>query len=496
MMKSVVIYGPPGCGKSTEILRRMQEAIKSGVPQDRIGLVSFTRAAAHELARRAGVRPGRNISTIHSYAFRLTNTIREQVVNREKLREFSRESKIETTGAGVYDQEVLGPGDYYLAMYGYMRSLLWDDPKRAFYEGGREGSLAEFKYFIQAYEQWKAANGYVDFSDMLTNALREDPRDLGLDVLFLDEAQDFSLAQWKLIHHWVPHVREVVLALDDDQTLYKFNGAYPDGGAKFEERYGSERVVLRQSYRVPSSVHALATSLISHVSNRVEKEYLPREEVGRVRRFSDLVHVPDPDPEQETLILFRNHSMRAAIESWLMDRGVPYMTDNGRPGPLQGGHAAAVRAWLRAQSAYQATGNPMVEPRSWSAMRRHALAVHLRHFKAEEIEPIIGKPWQNVFGFPQDVRIYLRTLEAKYGTAFPQTKIHLSTIHGAKGREADRVILLDGMSGRTAESMTRDPDTEIRTFYVGVTRTRKELDIVTADNPISAIYMRAQEQEP
>lgn len=487
MTISTVIYGPPGCGKSTEIIRRMDQAVARGVPIDRIGLVSFTRAAAQELAKRAGIRPGRNISTIHSYAFRLAGMVKEQVVDRLKLREFSRMSKIETTGAGVYDQESLGPGDYYLAMYSYMRSVMLTDTREAFYAGGREGSLVEFQYFIKMYQQWKEANGYMDFADMLDAALRADPRDVGIDLLFLDEAQDFSLMQWNLIHHWMPHIGEVVLALDDDQTLYKFNGAYPDGGTKFEERYGSERIVLTQSHRIPGAVHRLAETLIGHVADRVEKVYLPRKEEGQVRMYGGLAMLPPVDPEEETLILFRNHSMREEIEEWLMAGGVPYVTDNGRPGPLQGRQATAVRAWTGAQRALKATGNLMIEPRQWVHMRQCAMPMYQRHFKAEEVESIIDKPWWNVFYLAPDIRSYLRAVEKALGSISLGTKVHLSTIHGAKGREADRVILLNGMSDRTAEAYTQDPDTEIRTFYVGVTRTKEKLDIVAGNNPLSLI---------
>lgn len=487
-MKATVIYGPPGTGKSTEIMRRVQAAKDAGAPDAKIGLVSFTRAAAQELARRAGVKAGRNISTIHSYAFRLAGISRDQVIDRADLADFSRVSKIETTGAGVYDEESLGPGDQYLTMYGFQRSRMIESTKRGFYEGGREGSLVEYQHFVKVYEQYKAAHGLVDFADMLDRAMLTDPRELGLDILFLDEAQDFSVAQWELVHHWMPHVREVVVAMDDDQTLYKWNGADPDGGVKFERRYGAERVVLQQSYRIPARVHRLAQWLIENVQDRVSKQYLPRDEEGVVQRFSTLAMVPKPDPAQETLVLFRNHSMRTEIEDWLQDMSVPYITDNGKPGPLQGYYARCIQAWDRAKSAYKATGNPMVEPRDWVVMTRCAMSVHRRAFQNERIEELLGHDWWNVFAIPADLGVYLRRIYREYGKIRPDTRVHLSTIHGSKGREADRVILLDGMSQRTAEGYSHDPDTEIRTFYVGITRTRQRLDIVTADNPMGLLH--------
>lgn len=54
--------------------------------------------------------------------------------------------------------------------------------------------------------------------------------------------------------------------------------------------------------------------------------------------------------------------------------------------------------------------------------------------------------------------------------------IKLSTIHGAKGAEADNVILLTDVSPATYEQL--DNDSEHRVWYVAVTRARKKLWIV------------------
>lgn len=56
--------------------------------------------------------------------------------------------------------------------------------------------------------------------------------------------------------------------------------------------------------------------------------------------------------------------------------------------------------------------------------------------------------------------------------------VKLSTIHGAKGMEAERVILYTGMTERVFDGMARNPDAEHRVFYVGVTRAKHTLDVV------------------
>ncbi len=76
---------------------------------------------------------------------------------------------------------------------------------------------------------------------------------------------------------WIPY--DTLLAIkeksqdsyisgDDDQAIYKWNGAHVNTFINLE----GERTVLDQSQRVPQKPFALANRLIKRVTNRVEKE--------------------------------------------------------------------------------------------------------------------------------------------------------------------------------------------------------------------------------
>ena len=60
--------------------------------------------------------------------------------------------------------------------------------------------------------------------------------------------------------------------------------------------------------------------------------------------------------------------------------------------------------------------------------------------------------------------------------------VKLSTIHGAKGGEADHVMLLTDLSSRFAAEYAANADSIHRMFYVGVTRAKKSLHIVLPKN--------------
>ena len=61
-------------------------------------------------------------------------------------------------------------------------------------------------------------------------------------------------------------------------------------------------------------------------------------------------------------------------------------------------------------------------------------------------------------------------------------RITVSTIHGSKGGEADNVVLFTDLSTAADEAMQINPDDMHRVFYVGVTRTRKNLYVVEPED--------------
>jgi DNA helicase-2/ATP-dependent DNA helicase PcrA len=67
-------------------------------------------------------------------------------------------------------------------------------------------------------------------------------------------------------------------------------------------------------------------------------------------------------------------------------------------------------------------------------------------------------------------------------------KVRLTTYHGSKGLEADRVILVTDCSKPAVDYADRNPDYERRLAYVGVTRAKEEVHI---SQPQTNDHMRA-----
>ena len=467
MRQAFAIFGPPGTGKSHEILSRVRTRLESGTDPKSICLLSFTRAAAQELADRAGLK-GAQISTIHALAFKVLGLSRSQVMGNEDLREISRLTGCKMTLKSVDVGADLGEGDFYHAMYNLARSLQKDP-----YEGydntlsDSRCNAARYLRFIASYDKYKTANGLIDFGDMLERAaLKPSPF---YEYVFIDEAQDLSPAQWNLIEAWLPMWSEVHIAGDDDQSIYKWGGADPHGMAFFVSKYKANIKILRNSHRIPRTVHAVADRLVQQISCRMPKEYEPRQQEGAVFHVPLGFALTQLQHGRDTLVVYRNHAMRHDICKYLNMKHIPYVVDGGAS-PLTSALGKAAAIWNRCVRG----GGHDLSSMQLAIIKKVANPFLLQRIKEKRL-PHHHK-WGEVFLYDREITPYLLHVEQKHGLNVVPT-IHLSTIHGSKGREADEVIVIDAVSKRTYDTMYKDKDSEIRTFYVAVTRARQRLYI-------------------
>ena len=74
---------------------------------------------------------------------------------------------------------------------------------------------------------------------------------------------------------------------------------------------------------------------------------------------------------------------------------------------------------------------------------------------------------------------YLRKMRSNGEKLNEAPRITLSTIHGAKGGEAQNVVLLTDLSENTMKAYEKNADDENRLFYVGATRTKEHLHVIS-----------------
>lgn len=371
-------------------------------------------------------------------------------------------------GKSPMGQETVEIGDEYLELHYYARAR-----KITVAEAHRQLrsmlDLGIAEMVSGAYTNWKTSYGWRDFDDLLIN-FAANPETWGMRYLFVDEAQDLSPIQWDAVA--AMDVECIWVAGDDDQSIYEWSGADPNGMRAYHLPDESNVRVLEQSWRIPRAVHELAERVIGRVGKRWAKKYSPRDADGQIARYGDVEFVPAPSQNESTLVLYRNHQFRGPVEDWLMDHAVPFKVTGSYWGPFEGKWAMA----LRAAQGLRRGGE--CSPGQMRSLEKVSPDLGAR-VKAGDLSWLRYDPF-DFLRIPEPIATYLRQLD-RAGTLNVTPKVTISTVHAAKGAEADRVVLLTGQGERTFEDSYGDA--EHRVFYVGVTRARERLDLVEGDNP-------------
>ena len=83
----------------------------------------------------------------------------------------------------------------------------------------------EVQYIYKQYEHFKKQNNLIDFEDMLHKALHPDIIFDYYKLLIVDECQDLSKLEWKVIAKLSKNSEDLYLAGDDDQAIFGWKGS-------------------------------------------------------------------------------------------------------------------------------------------------------------------------------------------------------------------------------------------------------------------------------
>lgn len=500
-----VVLGPPGCGKTTDLLSKVETCLEDGINPDRIGFVSFTRKAVTEATTRACEKFNLThndfpyFKTIHSLCFSLVEAKRPDIVGREHMTELGK--ILGYKFGGTFDESETGmptgtdKGDQLLFIDNFARVTM-RTLKEAWAKANADLSWHEQERMSIAYKTFKDNHGLVDFTDLLTVACEKDIT-VDLDVVFIDEAQDLSRLQWRVLQSVFRNVPQVYIAGDDDQSIYKWSGADVDTFLSLP----GKKELLSQSYRVPRRIHRMSANIITSVKNRYEKPYNPKDEEGSIDKCQHLDYIKWSD-EGTVLLLARNVYLLKRYEGMLRKRGMPYVMRGGY-NSVKTGHVEAILAWEALRKGEAITGRSAKRMYEYIRTGRNLkrggkttiLQLHDKDLVAKEqlIENhhlvSVDEIWHDALdAIELDQReFYLAILRQKRKLTAPPL-ISINTIHGVKGGEADHVIVLADMSWKTYQEYQKAPDQEHRIAYVAVTRAKKRLTIIQPSSQLAYPY--------
>lgn len=505
-----LIVGPPGCGKTSYAIRTIGGALRAGVPAHRIGYVAFTRAAMREARQRLVRHYGAALDdlpfvrTIHSLAFRLLGWTPARLMDGAAWDRFGRPYGYVFTRIAdvVAADEPFCPPDRtpadqlrFVLHHGRCRRFTLEEliDRRPMPEVRPDA----IRLFARRLEAFKAESDLHDFDDLLSCALTGGATP-DVDLVVVDEAQDLSPVQIALVDRWFGACPERLIVGDDDQAVYGFNGADPDWLLDLSRRHPTE--VLTQSHRVPRAAHALAERIIAGNARRVAKTYRPTAEQGEVATLSLDDAMDRVDGRAPTFVLARNRQYLYRCAKALRGARVPFVVEGGgapsvladpfvRPAVAAAARLARAGAEEPVDAADLQTLLRFV-PVDDDLLRRGVKAevdrargrVRPAELGLERLAEAAARsgPVSVLMKIAADERAYLADLLGGRD-ALPEPQVVLTTIHGAKGREADVVVVLPDMTRRTWDRYGANAagrEAENRIFYVAVTRTKRTLILV------------------
>lgn len=164
--------------------------------------------------------------------------------------------------------------------------------------------------------------------------------------LLVDEYQDTSVAQFRLVSLLTGPEKNICVVGDDDQSIYRFRGATIENILNFERIFpGTKTIRLEQNYRSTSNILNAANCVIQHNTERKGKTLWTRNDEGdKVQVYTaeneqdEAMHIADVIGEHlkegghlaDHAVLYRMNAQSAPIESYFTRAGIPHKIVGGQ----------------------------------------------------------------------------------------------------------------------------------------------------------------------
>ncbi len=278
----MMVLAGPGSGKTAVVTGRTCRLIEEGISPSSILVVTFTRAAAAEMKERFLRQRGEastavTFGTFHGVFFgilRHTYSISGGTVIGEQQKLSLLKELLQQLYPGA-EQEADLPSQVGREISQIKGSGLSPDN---YYSGVLPQEV--FRKVYASYEKWKQENRRMDFDDIIVRCWRllSGRPELcrawqnKFRYLLVDEFQDISPMQYKIVKLLAQPRNNLFIVGDDDQSIYRFRGANPELMLRFPKEFpGCQTVTLDRNYRSTPEILETAGKLIAVNRKRFPK---------------------------------------------------------------------------------------------------------------------------------------------------------------------------------------------------------------------------------
>ena len=460
------------------LIEEVSKELETRRPEE-LAFVTFTRKGAEEGLRRVCSKLMFEpedlpyFRTLHSLTFHALNLKGTQMFGRLDQRKFNKEFGYNVNRCEVDTGKVAATTDsLYLDFYDMERSGALTSKQLA--EADIE--KAYYNQIVRDYEAYKAREEKVDFFDCLIKYV-ENGEALPVKVAMIDEAQDITALQWKVIDKAFRKAEKIIIAGDDKQSIYAYSGARPDFLIQLSKQFPVEH--LSKSYRIPYSVYKLSVAITNFIGEKTEQKAEPRMENGegmvmqlngleRILNFLDESCIKNDPDKTAWYILARNNCFLEEPKKVLEEALIPYWTADGF---FMGGE---IMKRLKDYENFKMEGYR--DPKKKEDFQRK--------FGIEDFT----QPFTETNLFTEGRKWVYASYIEKYGLKKLEEmckwnpQVLVSTIHHVKGGEAKNVAIMLDTTRKTKGNVFENIDEELRILYVGVTRAKENLFLIDSKN--------------
>ena len=580
-----LVLAVPGAGKTTVIIHRTINLISNHhINPDKILSITFSKASAIDMKNRfEKMYPGFNrtgikFSTIHSFCYglireyayikRIDYTLIEEEKNAFNKYNLLKKIYLEINNEYITEEKL----ETLISSISYIKNMMINPSDFI------KTSKIEIDNFISiytVYENYKKRHHLLDFDDMLTISLEILNSNKYLlakyrdkyNYIQLDEGQDTSKIQMKIIRLLASPRDNLFIVADDDQSIYGFRGAYPQGLFDFKKDYPKGNFFyMENNFRSTKNIVSLSNKFIKKNKTRynknitTENSYLEPINIIKVNNIDEqykyILKELEEKGSNNTAILFRNNLSAVGLieifernkmefktrdaklrffNHWLVNEILNLMKfaeDTSQMEIFENLYYKIKGYISKKQINYAKTlgSNTCVFNRIMEYPGINEFyKKNLRELKLDFKRITKLKPYEAIKYIENTLEYgeYLKENSKKYGMTYDTLKMYifyleliakstnslsefigrlnhlqylcsnsntnydaitLSTVHSAKGLEFDRVYMTDLIEGefpnlnQDSSEDLESLEEERRLFYVGMTRAKKHLTLITYKN--------------
>jgi ATP-dependent DNA helicase RecQ len=311
-------------------------------------------------------------------------------------------------------------------------------------------------------------------------------------VLVIDEAQDMDAKEFELIRVLMDKNDDmrVIAVGDDDQNIYGFRGADSKYMQQFISVFGGKKYELATNYRSKQNLINFTNQFVTTITNRLKEQPIVAHQTdnGKIsiikyssknlitQLIEDVLHA---ELTGTTCVLTQTNEEAFQITGLLLKNGMHAKLVQSNEG-FRLSAIREIRTFIKAITPDQGVFH--IPDDLWEKAKREWIRENQNSSKFEICLNII-----RVFEITHPKKKYLSDFtnhlnESKLEDFYNETgeAIYVSTIHKAKGKEYDNVILL-------LDQFESQTDEKRRQLYVAMTRAKNNLTIHLNGNYLDSL---------